>query len=150
MTSDTTFYAAMSFSGAVFHSRRKLPTNAPTLLELRQRAISSINGTLSDAEACKTDQTIGAVFCMSLLESMYGDPGSYQVHMAGLAKMVRLRGGLGALGLDGLMARMIVWLDFNHAKVHGTQLVFDESWDVEKRPSPFKHPKAPDYVPPPA
>lgn len=57
--------------------------------------------------------------------------------------MVRLRGGLGALGLDGLMARTIIWLHFDRTKVHGTQLVFGESRAIEKRPSPSKYPKAP-------
>ncbi|CAL3965994.1 unnamed protein product [Diplocarpon coronariae] len=139
MTKSTIFYAALAFAGATFHSQRKRPLDAPILLELRHRAISSINGTLSDPESCKTDQMIAAVFCLSLLESMHGDAASYQIHMGGLAKMVGLRGGLENIGLDGLIKRMVLWLDYNHAKVHGSALVFNESDVVELRPSPFKH-----------
>ncbi|KAH7321569.1 hypothetical protein BKA65DRAFT_84143 [Rhexocercosporidium sp. MPI-PUGE-AT-0058] len=142
MSSPTTFYAALSLAGSLLHARRGLALDAPALLEIRQRAISSINGTLSHTEECKTDQTIGAVLCLSILESFLGHPELFQMHMAGMAKMVRLRGGLEALGLDGLLRRMIVWLDFNHARVYGTELVFGESVEVRKRLSPFRHPKS--------
>ncbi|PBP17722.1 hypothetical protein BUE80_DR011613, partial [Diplocarpon rosae] len=143
MTKRTIFYAALAFAGAVLHSRHKFPMNTPTLLELRHNAISSININLSDPEFCKTDQMIAAVFCFSLLESMYGEAASYQIHMEGLAKMVNLRGGLDHIGLDGLIKRMVLWLDYNHAKVHGSALVFDESNVVGSRPSPFRHFKDP-------
>ncbi|KAI9049171.1 hypothetical protein LZ554_007018 [Drepanopeziza brunnea f. sp. 'monogermtubi'] len=141
MKSPITFYAALALAGTLFYSRCPHPATGLTMLGLRQKAISSINSTLSDPDTCKSDETIGAVFCMSLLESMHGDANSYQVHMAGLAKMVRMRGGLGELGLDGLMKKMICWLDFKHTKVHGSDLAFGESREVEKRASPFKHPK---------
>ncbi len=70
---------------------------------------------------------------------MYGDSSAYQIHMSGLKQMVRLRGGLQSLGLDGLIARMILWLDYNHAKVHGSTLYFGQSAEVERRPSPFRY-----------
>ncbi|KAK0100071.1 hypothetical protein ONS96_008009 [Cadophora gregata f. sp. sojae] len=142
MTSSTTFYAALTLAGSIFHARRQLPLDAPALLEIRQKAISSINATLSNKEDCKTDQTIGAVLCLSILESFLGHPELFQMHMAGLAKMVRMRGGLDGLGLEGLLRRMIVWLDFNHASLFGTDLVFDESIEVETRLSPFRHPRS--------
>jgi len=142
MTSSTTFYAALSLAGSILQARQHLPLDAPALLEIRQRAISSINATLSNREACKTDQTIGAVLCLSILESFLGHPELFQMHMAGLAKMVRMRGGLDGLGLEGLLRRMIVWLDFNHSRIYRTDLVFEESIEAESRLSPFKHPKS--------
>ena len=142
MTSPTTFYAALSLAGSLLNARRQLPLDAPPLLEIRSQAISSINATLSSTEERKTDQTIGAVLCLSILESFIGHPELFQMHMAGMAKMVRLREGLDALGLDGLLRGMILWLDFNHAAVHGTELVFEESVEVGERLSPFKHPKS--------
>ncbi|KAE8447393.1 hypothetical protein EG329_010807 [Mollisiaceae sp. DMI_Dod_QoI] len=141
MRNPTTFYAALAFAGSIYHFRKKWPLEAPSLLDLRQKAILGINESLSKSERGPDDHTIGAVFCMSLLESMYGDASSYRVHMMGLHRMVQMRGGLNALELDGLLARMIVWLDFNHAKVHGTALFFGESVEVSSRRSPFRHPK---------
>ncbi|KAL2067982.1 hypothetical protein VTL71DRAFT_16080 [Oculimacula yallundae] len=142
MTSATTFYAALSLAGSLLYVRRNLALDAPSLLDIRSRAISSINATLSNTEDCKTDQTIGAVLCLCILESFLGHTELFHMHMAGLAKMVRMRGGLDGLGLDGLLRRMIVWIDFNHASIHGTELVFPESKEVAKRLSPFKHPKS--------
>lgn len=141
MKNATTFYAALAFAGSIYYFRLKRPVEAPRLLDLRQKAILGINDSLSKIQYGPEDATIGAVFCMSLLESMYGDAQSYRVHMKGLQRMVQMRGGLTHLGLQGLLERMILWLDFNHAKVHKTALFFGESLDVSKRPSPFKHPK---------
>lgn len=141
MRNATTFYAAMAFAGTIYFYRKKKPLEDPTLLDLRQRAILGINDLLSESHHGPNDATIGAVFCMSLLESMYGDAQSYSVHMKGLQRMIQMRGGLTRLGVDGLLERMIVWLDFNHAKVHKTTLFFGESMDVSTRTSPFKHPK---------
>ena len=44
---------------------------------------------------------------------MFGEADHYHVHMMGLKRMVRLRGGLSNLGLDGLLARMLLWIDNN-------------------------------------
>ncbi|CZR60017.1 uncharacterized protein PAC_09912 [Phialocephala subalpina] len=143
MKSPTTFYAALAFAGSIYHFRKKLSLGHPSLLNLRQKAISGINESLSSSKAGPDDTTIGAVFCMSILESMYGDSDSYKVHITGLQRMVDMRGGLKSLGLEGLLERMILWLDFNHAKVHGTPWVFKESVEASRRASPFKHPKDP-------
>lgn len=53
------------------------------------------------------------------------------MYMIGMSQIVRLRGGLDSLGLDGLLTRMIVWLDFNYAMIYGTDVVFEESIEVE-------------------
>lgn len=143
MKSPTTFYAALAFAGSIYHFRKKWPLGHPSLLDLRQKAILGINESLSNSRAGPDDTTIGAVFCMSILESMYGDAKSYGVHMMGLQRMIQMRGGLKDLGLEGLLGRMIVWLDFNHAKVHRTPLFFGESIEASRRASPFKHPKDP-------
>ncbi|CZT50225.1 uncharacterized protein RSE6_11170 [Rhynchosporium secalis] len=140
MTSGATFYAALSLAGCILHTRRNIALDTPALLDIRSKAISSINTTLSNDEDCKTDQTIGAVLCLCILESFLNHPDLFQMHMSGLARMVRLRGGLDGLGLDGLLRRMIVWIDFNHSSINGTDLVFPESIEVEARLSPFKHP----------
>lgn len=74
-------------------------------------------------------------------ESMHGECSAYEIHMAGLEKMVRLRGGLYRLGLDGLLADMITWLGFNHATLHQTPMRFKKSIERSSKPSPFRHPR---------
>jgi hypothetical protein len=140
MSSPKVFYSAMALSAAIFYFKRhEALLHNPYFLELCHNAISSINKSLSDPLQRADDFTIGAVFCMCCLESLYGDSKTFHIHMSGLAKMVQLRGGLQNLALDGLMKRMIVWLDFNHATAHDSKLYFDQSLEVSRRTSPFRY-----------
>ena len=36
--------------------------------------------------------------------------------------MLKMRGGLSTLGLDGLLERMVVWIDLNAAHLTGTEV----------------------------
>lgn len=40
---------------------------------------------------------------------MGGDLANWELHMKGLETMIKLKGGLQTLGLDGLLYRMILW-----------------------------------------
>lgn len=57
-------------------------------------------------------------------EAMYGEKVAYHVHMMGLQHMVKLRGGLDSLGLDGLLARMLLWIDNNASFLIDSHLYF--------------------------
>lgn len=37
--------------------------------------------------------------------------------------MLKLRGGLSTLGLNGLLERMLVWIDLNAAHLTGTKVI---------------------------
>ncbi|KAL9007472.1 MAG: hypothetical protein Q9173_007270 [Seirophora scorigena] len=99
--------------------------SAEVLWQLKENAISSINRGLGHPELATSDQMIGAVAKMAAYEAGFaGDEEQYHVHMKGLTKMVELRGGLQALGLNGLLARMLLWIDLNAAFLLNTQLYF--------------------------
>ncbi|KAL8967172.1 MAG: hypothetical protein Q9183_003038 [Haloplaca sp. 2 TL-2023] len=98
---------------------------AKTLYKLKEEAISSINRSLQKPDPVVTDQLIGAVAKMAAYEAGFaGDELQYHVHMRGLMKMVELRGGLESLGLNGLLARMLLWIDLNAAFLLKTKLYF--------------------------
>ena len=42
-------------------------------------------------------------------QMMGGDLMSWELHMKGLEAMIKMKGGLQILGLDGLIHRMIFW-----------------------------------------
>ncbi|KAL8777079.1 MAG: hypothetical protein Q9213_008018 [Squamulea squamosa] len=95
------------------------------LYKLKQDAITSINQGLRNPELATSDQLIGAVAKMAAYEAGFaGDEAQYHVHMKGLTKMVELRGGLESLGLNGLLARMLLWIDLNAAFLLKTHLYF--------------------------
>ena len=94
------------------------------LRQLKYEAICFINGALRDERRFLSDQVIGAVAKMASFEAMYGDKQLYHMHMMGLQRMVALRGGLAWLGLDGLLARILLWIDLNAAFLIGSRMYF--------------------------
>lgn len=91
------------------------------LLELRQEALGYINTRMRDPESATTDTSIGAVAKMASYEAMYGDVKTFQAHMRGLKRMIQARQGLANLGLNGLLARLVIWIDVNAAFITSTE-----------------------------
>lgn len=95
---------------------------ATQLLALREESLRLINDLLrADSNAC-SDGAIAAVAKMASYEAQFGSKDFYEVHMQGLRHMVKLRGGLGSLGLDGLLMRMLLWIDVNANHIVRTPL----------------------------
>lgn len=100
-------------------------------------AIRAINEALEDPVRATSDQLIAAVAKMAQYEALFGDKAIFNTHMTGLLRMVSLRGGLPALGLDGLLERMLLWIDVNASSVMKVHKVY---FDKEAFPSNFVHP----------
>ncbi|KAL8836927.1 MAG: hypothetical protein Q9170_002727 [Blastenia crenularia] len=95
------------------------------LYQLKEETIASINRALKDPDLAISDQIIGAVARMAAYEAGFAeDAKQYHIHMKGLTKMVELRGGLECLGLDGVLARMLLFVDLNAAFLLRTKLYF--------------------------
>ncbi|KAL8690970.1 MAG: hypothetical protein Q9218_003708 [Villophora microphyllina] len=93
--------------------------------KLKEDAITSINRALQSPKVDISDQLIGAVAKMAAFEAGFaGDEAQYHIHMRGLLKMVELRGGLESLGLNGLLGRMLLWIDLNASVILKTKLYF--------------------------
>lgn len=97
---------------------------AAQLLAMKTEALNHINDMLRDPSRGLTDQAIAAVAKMASYEAMFGSLETYLVHMSGLERMIRMRGGLESLGLDGLLMRMLLWIDTNAAWLIRTPLYF--------------------------
>jgi hypothetical protein len=135
-----TFHVVVLLSASNYVSLRCPRGDGPSLLLLKSRAISSINKALEATSGPTSDQLIGAVAKMASYEAMFGDQGTYELHMTGLLKMIQLRGGLSSLGLGGLLARICVWIDRNSAFLHNSPLHFTSASDelsTEVNPSGF-------------
>lgn len=89
------------------------------LLGLRCEAVSSINRSLEgQLPEAVHDALIGAIAKMASYEAMFGSLENYNIHMQGLVRVITLRGGLISLGLNGLLSRIVVWIDRNVAFFH--------------------------------
>nr|OQO16877.1 hypothetical protein B0A51_16680 [Rachicladosporium sp. CCFEE 5018] len=100
-------------------------SHAIDLLQLRGMAISEINGALADDARGTSDHLIMAVAIMATYEALFGDRTVCSTHMQGLTRMVSLRGGLPALGLDGFLERTLLYVDANVSHITNTRLYFD-------------------------
>lgn len=96
------------------------------LLQLRGMAISEINSALADEVRGTSDQVIAAVAQMAAYEALFGDRTICNTHMQGVTRMVSLRGGLPALGLDGLLEKILLFIDANVSHITRSRLYFDQ------------------------
>jgi len=101
-------------------------SHAINLLQLRGLAIGEINNALADQHRCTSDHVIAAVAQMAAYEALFGDRSICNTHMQGVTRMVSLRGGLPALGLDGLLERILLWIDANVSHLSRSRLYFDQ------------------------
>jgi hypothetical protein len=123
MTEAATFQVIILLAASHFASLKpSRGDHGPSLLQLKARAISLIGPAL--ARDGPTDQLIGAVAKMASYEAIFGDRTSYGEHMKGLVRMVEVRGGLEELGLNGMLAKICLWIDCNAAMLHNTPLHF--------------------------
>lgn len=98
----------------------------PTLVNLRQKALVKIRQMIMDDSIRNNDMTIAAVIKMASFEAMYGSQEAYNFHMNALRKLVDSRGGLTQLGVEGILERMICWVDYNAACLMNTSTFFPE------------------------
>jgi len=72
------------------------------------RAIGMLNAHLrSDSRSNAVgDDAITAVIQMIMDEWYWGETGDLRAHLRGLREMIRLRGGLGNLGMNGMISKL--------------------------------------------
>ena len=106
-------------------------------ITLRGMALAAINASTRDPARNMSNVTIGAIANIATYEALYGDHEAYATHMLGLRFLVRSRGGLGALGLDGFLERFLLWIDANASYLTRRPLFFDNN----HCPPNFAHPR---------
>jgi hypothetical protein len=96
----------------------------PEILHLKGFVIMAVNHALEDPIRSCSDQLIFAVANLAIFEAVFGSPDVYHVHMRGLSRMLRLRGGLPRLGFDGYLQKVLLWYDSNCANLMGCDPYF--------------------------
>lgn len=141
MEEPSTMYAVLLMAASHYCAINPHSANLIDLLYLKSKALTEINNALRDPKRATSDAVIGAVMKMAAYEAVFGDSAVFSAHMKGLSLMLKMRGGLATLGLDGLLERMVVWIDLNAAFICGlTKLFGNEAFptlvDIEK-PDPY-------------
>lgn len=106
MTDAAPLQALMRMAASHYSLGRGTQSRVIDLLQLRGLAILEINKALEDGLRVTSDHLIAAVATMASFEALFGDRNIFHMHMTGLLRMVSLRGGLPARGLDGLLERI--------------------------------------------
>ncbi|KAM0723932.1 hypothetical protein Q7P37_000923 [Cladosporium fusiforme] len=124
MEEPSTMYAVLLMAASHYCAINPHSSNLIDLLYLKSRALNEINSALRDPKRATSDAIIGAVMKMAAYEACFGDSAVFSQHMKGLSLMLKMRGGLGTLGLDGLLERMVVWIDLNASVICGLSKLF--------------------------
>ncbi|KAF4950770.1 hypothetical protein FGADI_7966 [Fusarium gaditjirri] len=110
------------------------------ILQFRLQAISAINALMATDHGM-SDALIGAVAKMASFEAMHGGVESYTIHMQGLYDMVKQRHGLDALGLNGLLRRIVLWIDINSSFLLQIPRWFPDEYFADARGSVEPNPE---------
>ncbi|KAL4816853.1 hypothetical protein BDW67DRAFT_39015 [Aspergillus spinulosporus] len=141
MTEPSLFLVIVLLAASNYASVQTEPTDMKLhLLGLRCEAVQAVNKSLELQPSFVSDALIGAIAKMASYEAMYGSPENYAVHMQGLQRAVELRGGLDALGLGGLLRRIVIWIDRNGAFLIGSNLYFPGETFAPGQPLPDPNP----------
>lgn len=142
MTEPSLFLVIMLLAGSHYASVHDQSVDLKLdLLRLRCETINAINHSLQfQQKDGVNDALVGAIAKMASYEAMFGSMDNYGVHMRGLTRAVGLRGGLPSLGLNGLLRRIVVWIDRNSAFLHGSSLYFPGATFVPGQALPDPNP----------
>jgi hypothetical protein len=124
-TEPASLHAIMLLAAAQFRHVRGSEAMKFNTLNLRQYAMDNINAALRDSLRSTSDQLIAAVALLATYEVAFGGRDYFGTHMVGLSRMISIRGGLPQLGLEGLLERILFYIDVNTARMTGGHLVLD-------------------------
>ncbi|KIX09325.1 uncharacterized protein Z518_00404 [Rhinocladiella mackenziei CBS 650.93] len=144
INSPLVFQVIVLFSASHYAAQRQDRAFAETILSLKQCALTGIRQSLSVRKGSMVrDELIAATAKMASYEAIYGTEQAYHSHMKGVEEMVKVRGGLHTLGLDGLMSRLLIFIDTNSAFLLNTHLHLSGSGSYFPRLEPFVFPANP-------
>ncbi|KAM3418384.1 hypothetical protein BST61_g4378 [Cercospora zeina] len=99
----------------------RLPYGSEARLKVRSEVLGLINQALANPETQSNDGTIIAILQVLNSEIMGCDANIMQIHQNGLHDLVKQRGGLSKLGLNGQLASIITITMYVIAALRGTQ-----------------------------
>jgi hypothetical protein len=136
LTDTASVHAVLLLATTMYGHTHGAVSHRIDLLQLRGMAIREINRALEDATRATTDQIIAAVGLMACYEVLFGDQDIFNTHMTGLLRLVTLRGGLPRLGLNGLLERVLLYIDANATQLIRQRVYFDP----DAFPATARHP----------
>lgn len=88
------------------------PSKSATALGYKVKSIAILNEMLVNKEMSTSNEAITGVVYLIINEWYWSCYENIQAHFAGLREMVRLRGGLGEMGMHDFLRKMIIMVDY--------------------------------------
>ncbi|KAL8392371.1 hypothetical protein RB595_002528 [Gaeumannomyces hyphopodioides] len=82
-----------------------------TTISHKGQAIRMLNELLRSSQSSTSDEAITAVIQLILDEWYWGETSDLRAHLRGLREMIRLRGGIRCLGMNGLVGKLAIVAD---------------------------------------
>ncbi|KAE9374865.1 hypothetical protein N431DRAFT_438260 [Stipitochalara longipes BDJ] len=115
MTDEALLHSTLASSGGHMLFYTNLPSipssSLANYLYHKTETIRVINERLRNTTEVLTDESLGAIALLITSQTCQGDYNEMNIHMRGLSQLVNMRGGLGHLGMNGLLAGEILWCD---------------------------------------
>lgn len=95
---------------------------------MRGYLVQSVNAALDDPYRSISDPLLAAVALLAIYEVKYGNLREFDIHMAGLVQMVKLRGGIEEINRQTkFIGRFLIWTDMNSSAIASCGAYFNES-----------------------
>ncbi|KAL8794358.1 MAG: hypothetical protein Q9195_003055 [Heterodermia aff. obscurata] len=131
--SDAVLFRATTTYALMHHGSLGQPYSEAELSRRKMVTIKEINEQLSDSNKCLSNSTIGSIAMMASTERVQGNIEELRMHETALKEMVRLRGGLAALGSEVLQI-FISWGDLLSSAIQARR----PNYDPRPLPSSFQ------------
>ena len=110
-----TFLSTLCLASAHFDAVQEREIESVQTLALRQEVIHLINQNLLDPTSRGDDYNIVALTQLIASEIIAGDEMTLEFHETGIEAMIKLRGGLRHLGVNGRLASTVSWISLASA-----------------------------------
>lgn len=123
------FQIIILFSASHYAINQNDQSYTSDILFIKHCALQDLQKALSGAGAgaVDKDENVAAVAKFASYEAIFGEEDTYHTHMNAVAWMLKRRGGLSSLGMNGFLARLLVFIDTNSAFLLNTKLHLSES-----------------------
>ncbi|RFU36284.1 hypothetical protein B7463_g31, partial [Scytalidium lignicola] len=121
MTDPMLFHALLSVTAA--HQSCLVGRKEPSTKAIKHRghAIHMLNGTLRSQDLNLDDVMIATVLLLAVHDVFFGDIIAIESHLQGLELMIRIRGGVRTLGMEGALTDLLYWIDHACAFLTGSR-----------------------------
>ena len=95
------------YTAACFLNETKIIDNTQTML-LKGQAIRMLNELLRSDEYATSDEAVAGAAQLLTDEWYWGETHDLEAHLRGMRQIIKLRDGFKNLGLNGLLAKMVI------------------------------------------